>query len=89
MRGNKDNELTIFLNKVQLCSTVLYFVGIAEFLTNVIPLICRSFRLMMKWFSVESVESTVAKSVDVSMIRHGFSPHGKRTDTDSFDNINT
>jgi len=29
-------------------STVLYFVGIAEFLTNVIPLICRSFRLMMK-----------------------------------------
>ncbi|KAG4090724.1 hypothetical protein H8356DRAFT_1341342 [Neocallimastix lanati (nom. inval.)] len=31
-------------------STVPYFVGIAEFLTNVIPLICRSFRLMMKWY---------------------------------------
>jgi len=46
-------------------STVPYFVGIAEFLTNVIPLICRSFRLMMKWFSVEY---TVAKSVDVEMI---------------------
>jgi len=45
-------------------STVPYFVGIAEFLTNVIPLICRSFRLMMKWYSVESIESTVAKSVD-------------------------
>ena len=30
-------------------STVPYFVGIAEFLTNVKPLICRSFRLMMKW----------------------------------------
>ena len=40
-------------------STVPYFVGIAEFLTNVIPLICRSFRLMMKWYSVESIESTV------------------------------
>ena len=66
-------------------STVPYFVGISEFLTNVIPLICRSFRLMMKWYSVES---TVAKSVDVEMIRHEFSPPGKRTDTDSLDNSN-
>jgi len=66
--------------------TVPYFVGIAEFLTNVIPLIFRSFRLMMKWYSVES---TVAKSVDVEIIRHGFSPPGERTDTDSFDNTNT
>ena len=40
--------------------TVPYFVGIAEFLTNVIPLICRSLRLMMKWDSVESIESIVA-----------------------------
>jgi len=63
-------------------SIVLYFVGIAEFLTNVIPLICRSFRLMMKWYSVES---TVTKSVDVEMIRYGFSP----PDTDSIDNTNT
>jgi len=63
-------------------STVPYFVGIAEFLTNVIPLICRSFRLMMKWYSVESIESTFAKSVDVEMIRHGFSPPGERTDTE-------
>ena len=53
-------------------STVPYFVGIVEFLTNIIPLICRSFRLMMKWYSVESGESTVAESVDVEMIRHGF-----------------
>ena len=53
-------------------STVPYFVGIVEFLTNIIPLICRSFRLMMKWYSVESIESTVAESVDVEMIRHGF-----------------
>ena len=63
-------------------SIVPYFVGIAEFLTNVIPLICRSFRFMMKWYSVESIESTVVKSVDVQMIRHRFN-------TDSFDNTNT
>ena len=61
--------------------------GIAEFLTNVIPLICRSFSLMMKWYY--SVESTVTKSVDVEMIRHGFSPPSERSDTDSFDNTNT
>jgi len=63
--------------------------GIAEFLSNVILLICRSFRLMMKWYSVECIESTVAKSFDVEMIRHGFSPLGERSDTDSFDNTNT
>ena len=40
---------------------------------------------MMKWYSVESIESTVAKSVDIEMIRHGFSP----PDTDSIDNTNT
>ena len=43
-------------------SIVRYFVGIAGFLTNVIPLICQSVRLMMKRYSVES---TVAMSVDV------------------------
>jgi len=37
---------------------------------------------MMKWYSIES---TVAMSVDVEMIRHGFSPQ----DTDSIDNTNT
>jgi len=67
-------------------STNPYFVGIAEFLTNVIPLICRSFRLTMKWYSVEF---TVAKIVDVEMIKHGFSTSGERSDTDSFDNTNT
>ena len=41
---------------------------------------------MMKWYSVES---TVTKSVDVEMIRHGFSPPDKMTDTDSVDNTNT
>jgi len=29
---------------------------------------------MMKWYCVKSFESTVAESVDVEMIRHGFSP---------------
>jgi len=37
----------------------------------------------MKWYSVES---TVAKSVDVEMIRHGFSPPGEKINTDSLDN---
>ena len=37
---------------------------------------------MMKLYSIEY---TVAKSVDVEMIRHGFSP----PDTDSIDNTNT
>jgi len=37
---------------------------------------------MMKWYSVEF---TVAKRVDIEMIRHGFSP----PDTDSIDNTNS
>jgi len=41
---------------------------------------------MMKWYSVES---TVAKSVNVEMIRHGFSPSCVRSDTDSVDNAYT
>jgi len=41
---------------------------------------------MMKWYSVES---TVAKSVDIEMIRHEFSLGGERLDTDSVDNTNT
>ena len=41
---------------------------------------------MMKWYSVES---TVTKSVDVEMIRHGFSPPGEMTDTDLIDKTNT
>jgi len=53
---------------------------------NVIPLIYRSFSLMMKWYSVESTDT---KSVDVEMIRHGFSPPSEMTDTDSIDNTNT
>ena len=49
-------------------STIPYFVGITEFLTNIILLICRSFRLIMKWYSIESIENTVAKNVNVEMI---------------------
>jgi len=41
---------------------------------------------MMKWYSVKS---TVAKSINVEMIRHGFSPPGERSNTDSFDKTNT
>jgi len=68
-------------------STVPYFVEIAEFLTNVIPLICRSFiKLMM---NLHLVESTIAKSVDLEMIRYKFSPPCERSDTDLFDNTNT
>jgi len=44
---------------------------------------------MMKWYSDESIESTVDKSIDVEVIRYGFSPPGERTDTDLFDNTNT
>ena len=43
---------------------------------------------MMNWHSVESIESTVAESVDVKMIRHEFLPPSERTDTDSLDNTN-
>jgi len=65
--------------------TVPYFVWIAKFLTNIIPLICRSFRLIMKCYSVESI----TKIVDVSMIRYGFSQGGEKSDSDSYDNTNT
>jgi len=41
---------------------------------------------LLQW---HSVESTVAKSVDVEMIRHGFSPPCERSDSDSIDNTNT
>eukprot|EP00833_Pecoramyces_ruminatium_P008860 jgi/Orpsp1_1/1182892/evm.model.c7180000083093.1 len=65
-------------------STVPYFVGIAEFLTNIMPFVCQSFKLMMEWYNIRP---TVAKSVDVEMIRHGFSPPSRRaSDTESNDN---
>eukprot|EP00833_Pecoramyces_ruminatium_P009598 jgi/Orpsp1_1/1183630/evm.model.c7180000086049.1 len=66
-------------------STILYFVEIAEFLTNIIPFVCQSFKLMMEWYNIRP---TVAKSVDVEMIRHGFSPPSRRaSDTES--NVNS
>jgi len=40
----------------------------------------------MKWYSVES---NIAKSINNEIIRHGFSPPGKKTNTDSLDNTNT
>jgi len=33
-------------------STVPYFVGIAEFLTNIMPFVCQSFKLMMEWYNI-------------------------------------
>ena len=44
---------------------------------------------MMEWYSVEFIESIVAKSVDVEMIRHGFSPLDEKYDTDLFVNTTT
>jgi len=89
MMGKQRQLVDNIFKQSSTSSTVPYFVGIAEFLINVIPLIRRSFRLMMKRYSVESIEFTVTKSVDVEMIRHRFSLPGERSDTDSFDNTNT
>jgi len=87
LNDGKQRQLVKNIFKQSSTSSIVpYFVGIAEFLTNVIPLICRSFSLMMKWYSVES---TVAKSVDIEMIRHGFSPPGEKINTDSLDNTNS
>jgi len=69
-----------FLNKVQLRRTVPYFVGDFEISNK------RNTINLLQW---HSVESTVAKSVDVEMIRHGFSPPCERSDSDSIDNTNT
>ena len=77
MMRNKDHQLTIyfffFFKQSSTSSTVLYFVGrgIAEFLTNVIPLICQSFFRWMNEmvFRLNLLNSTVAKSVDIEMIR--------------------
>ena len=45
----KQRQLVDNIFKQSSTSSIIpYFVGIAEFLTNVIPLICRSFRLLMK-----------------------------------------
>ena len=66
MMGEQRQLVDNIFKQSSTSSTVPYFVEIAEFLTYVISLISRSFRLMMKWYSVESGESTVAKSVDAS-----------------------
>jgi len=92
IKVNDGEQRQLVDNTVKQSSTssiVTYFVGIAEFLTNVISLICRSFRLIMNWYSVESIEFIIDKSVDIEMIRHGFSPHCERSDTDSFDKLIT
>jgi len=42
----------------------------------------------LKWYSVESTVEK-AQSVDVEMIRYGFSTPGEKINTDSLDNTNT
>ena len=69
--------------------TISYFVGIVEFLTNIITLIYQSFRFMMKQYYVESIESTIANNLNIEMISNGFSSLVERSDTDSFDKTNT
>jgi len=47
--GEQRQLVDKFFKQSLTSSIVPYFVGIAEFLTNVILLICRSFRLMINW----------------------------------------
>ena len=73
----------------------LYFVRITEvFLTNVTTInLSIFFRLMMKLgFQLNLLNLLnlpLLRSVDVEMIRHGFSSPGEMTDTDTVDNTNT
>ena len=54
VNDGEQRQLVDNIFKQSLTSSIVpYFMGIAEFLTNVIPLICRSISLMMKWYSVE------------------------------------
>ena len=55
-----------------------YFVGLAEFLTNVMPIVSRSFYSMINKYSIGP---TVVKSVDVETIRHR-----SNSDTETNDN---
>ena len=46
-----------------ISSIVPYFVGIAEFLTNVISLICRSFRLMLNLLNLPLLRESTSKDL--------------------------
>ena len=81
LNTGEQRQLVDNIFKKSTESTVPYFVCLAEFLTNVIPIICQHFKLMIELFSVEP---SVAKSVDVERIRHGSPPAG-RSDTESID----
>ena len=58
---------------------ISYFVGLAEFLTNVMPIVIGDFYTMIDLYSVRP---TVVKSVDVVTIRQR-----RNSDTDSNDNF--
>jgi len=65
IKVNDGEQRQLVDNTVKQSSTssiVTYFVGIAEFLTNVISLICRSFRLIMNWYSVNLLNSSLIRA---------------------------
>jgi len=69
----------IFLSKLRsLLSCILIFVGLAEFLTYAMPIVCRSYFSMINLYSIGP---TVVKSIDVETIRHR-----RNSDTESNDN---
>ena len=61
-------QLVEYLTVGSTESSPPYIVGIAAFLTNVIPVINNSFELL---FNLYSIRPTVVKSVDVETIRQG------------------
>ena len=55
MMRNKDNLLMIFLNKAQLRRLFRILWGIAEFLTNVMPIVIGDFYTMIDLYSVRPI----------------------------------
>ena len=89
VNDGKQRQLVDNIFKQSSTSSIVpYFVRIAEFLTNVIPLICRYF-FLDRWWNGILLNLPLLRSVDISIIRHGYSPPDERTDTDSVDNTNT
>ena len=68
----------VFIKPTEPSFLYPYFVGLAEFLTYAMPIVCCSYLPMINLYSLES---TVVKSVDVETIRHR-----RNSDTKSNDN---
>ena len=81
MMGNKDNSLTIFLNKVQVRWLFCILWEIEEFLNkrNTINL-----SIFLDWWwngiPLNLLNLPLRKSFDAEMIKHGFLPPGERSD---------